>query len=122
MSTISRDAVERRIFGTLRPLIIAFLLLITLFPFYYMVLLSFRPLESLIQEPGTLWPKPGEIDFGTYRDVLTSTDNGGQGFLTFIKNSFIVAIGTVVLSLLVAIPGAYAVSRLEFFGRSEEML
>jgi multiple sugar transport system permease protein len=119
MSTISRDAVERRIFGALRPMIIVFLLLITLFPFYYMVLLSFRPLESLIQEPGVLWPKPSEINFGTYRDVLASTDDGGQGFLTFIKNSFFVAIGTVVLSLLVAIPGAYAVSRLEFFGRRQ---
>jgi len=117
--SMSRDAFERRLFGALRPVIIGFLLLICLFPFYYMVLLSFRPLESLIQEPGTLWPKPGEIDFGTYRDVLASTDNGGQGFLTFIKNSFIVAVGTVVLSLLVAIPGAYAVSRLEFFGRRQ---
>ena len=119
MSAISRDAVERRIFGALRPMIIVFLLLITLFPFYYMVLLSFRPLESLIQEPGVLWPRPSEIDFGTYRDVLAPTDDGGQGFLTFIKNSFTVAIGTVVLSLLVAIPGAYAVSRLEFFGRRQ---
>ncbi|MEJ7630086.1 MAG: carbohydrate ABC transporter permease [Nocardioidaceae bacterium] len=118
-STLSRDAVERRIFASLRPLVIGFLLLITLFPFYYMVLLSFRPLESLLQDPGALWPSPGEIDLGTYRDVLTSQAEGGQGFLTFIKNSFIVAMGTVVLSLLVAIPGAYAVSRLDFFGRRQ---
>jgi multiple sugar transport system permease protein len=119
MTVMSRDAVERRLFGVLRPMIIVFLLLITLFPFYYMVLLSFRPLEAVLQDPGALWPNPGDIDFGTYRDVLASTEDGGQGFLTFIKNSFIVAVGTVVLSLLVAIPGAYAVSRLEFFGRRQ---
>ena len=120
MSTISRDAVERRLFGVLRPLIIVFLLVICLFPFYYMVLLSFRPLDVGAPGPGcavaasrarstsaptaTCWPR---------------TEDGGQGFLTFIKNSFIVAIGTVVLTLLVAIPGAYAVSRLEFFGRRQ---
>jgi multiple sugar transport system permease protein len=119
MASLSRDLVERRIFGALRPLIIAFLLVITLFPFYYMVLLSFRPLESLLQDPGALWIKPSEINLDTYKNVLESTDSGGQGFLSFIKNSFIVAIGTVVLSLLVSIPGAYAVSRLDFFGRRQ---
>ena len=119
MTTINRDAVERQVFGVLRPLVIGFLLVITLFPFYYMVLLSFRPLDEVLQHPGALLPDLGEIDFGTYRDVLASQADGGQGFLTFMKNSFIVAIGTVVLSLLVSIPGAYAVSRLEFFGRRQ---
>jgi multiple sugar transport system permease protein len=118
MST-SRDAVERRIFSVARPLTIAVLLLITLFPFYYMVLLSFRPLDSVLQNPGALWPSGGEIDLGTYGDVLKSADRGGQGFLTFIKNSFFVAVATVALTLLVSIPGAYAVARLEFFGRRQ---
>jgi multiple sugar transport system permease protein len=118
-SAWTRDSVERRILSVLRPLTIAFLLVITVFPFYYMVVLSFRPLDAVLQDPGALWPKPGEIDFGTYRDVLASTTDGGQGFLTFIKNSFLVAIGTVLLTLLVAIPGAYAVSRLDFFGRRQ---
>lgn len=115
----NRDAVERRVLGALRPLTIAFLLLICLFPFYYMLLLSFRPLDAVLQDPGALWPSGGEVDLGTYGDVLRSTDEGGQGFLTFIRNSFVVAIGTVVLTLLVSIPGAYAVSRLEFFGRRQ---
>jgi multiple sugar transport system permease protein len=119
MSALTRDAFERRLFGVLRPLIIVFLLVICLFPFYYMVLLSFRPLDAVLQDPGALWPDLGDIDFGTYRDVLASQSDGGQGFLTFMKNSFFVAIGTVVLTLLVSIPGAYAVSRLEFFGRRQ---
>ena len=76
---VSRDAVERRIFAVLRPAIIVFLLVITLFPFYYMVLLSFRPLEALVQEPGGLIPEPGEIDLGTYRDVLAPTDRRRPG-------------------------------------------
>jgi multiple sugar transport system permease protein len=115
----NRDAVERRALGVLRPATIAFLLLICLFPFFYMLLLSFRPLDAVLQDPGALWPSDGEIDLGTYGDVLRSTDDGGSGFLTFMKNSFLVAIGTVVLTLLVSIPGAYAVSRLEFFGRRQ---
>jgi multiple sugar transport system permease protein len=116
---MSRDSVERRVLGVLRPVIIAALLVVTVFPFYYMVMLSFRPLESVLQSPGALWPSWDEIDINTYRDVLKSADGGGQGFLTFIKNSLLVALGTVILTLIVSIPGAYAVSRLQFFGRRQ---
>jgi multiple sugar transport system permease protein len=116
---MSRDMVERRFFGVARWVVIAGLLVITLFPFYYMILLSFRPLQSLLQDPGALWPSAGEIELSTYSDVLKSTADGGQGFLTFIRNSLLVAAGTVVLTLLIAIPGAYAVARLEFFGRRQ---
>jgi multiple sugar transport system permease protein len=119
MSGVLRDKVERRAFGLLRPLVIGVLLVVCLFPFYYMALLSFRPLDAVLQDPGALWPKPGDIDLGTYQDVLSSTESGGQGFLTFIRNSAVVAFGTVVLTLLVSIPGAYAVSRLDFFGRRQ---
>jgi multiple sugar transport system permease protein len=111
--------VERRFFGIARWVVIAGLLVITVFPFYYMVLLSFRPLQALLEDPGALLPAAGEIDLSTYSDVLKSTADGGQGFLTFIRNSFLVAVGTVALTLLIAIPGAYAVARLEFFGRRQ---
>ena len=119
MSGVLRDNAERRVLAVVRPIIIVLLLVICLFPFYYMVLLSFRPLDAVLQDPGALWPQFGEIDWGTYRDVLTSTASGGQGFLSFIRNSAIVAVGTVVLTLLVSIPGAYAISRLDFFGRRQ---
>jgi multiple sugar transport system permease protein len=119
MSGVLRDRMERRAFGVLRPIVIVVLLVICLFPFYYMALLSFRPLDAVLQDPGALWPQAGDIDLGTYKDVLSSTESGGQGFLTFIRNSAVVAVGTVVLTLLVSIPGAYAVSRLDFFGRRQ---
>jgi multiple sugar transport system permease protein len=119
MSGVLRDNVERRVFGVLRPVVIVLLLIICLFPFYYMVLLSFRSLDAVLQDPGALWPEAGGIDLSTYKDVLASTGSGGQGFLTFIRNSAVVAVGTVVLTLLVSIPGAYAVSRLDFFGRRQ---
>ena len=70
MSGVARDNVERRVVGVLRPIIIALLLLVCLFPFYYIALLSFRPLDAVLQNPGALWPQAGEIDLGTYRDVL----------------------------------------------------
>jgi multiple sugar transport system permease protein len=59
----------------------------------------------------------GELTAGAYREVFRSTDDGGQGFLVFLRNSAIVAAITTAVTLLAAIPGAYAVSRLRFGGR-----
>jgi len=115
----TRDAVENRVFGVLRWVLIAGFLLVTLFPFYYMGLLSVRSLDAVIQDPGALWVSPSEVELDTYSSVLTSEESGGQGFLDFMRNSALVAFGTVLLTLLVALPGAYAVSRLEFFGRRQ---
>jgi multiple sugar transport system permease protein len=113
----SRNNVETRVFGVLRWVVIAFLLVFTLFPFYYMVLLSFRDLSSLLQEPARLWPTLSELTATTYREVLSSTGSGGQGFLGFMRNSGLIALGTVAVTLLFAILGSYAIARLEFPGR-----
>jgi multiple sugar transport system permease protein len=115
----SRDAVENRVFGVLRIVVIVGLLIVTLFPFYYMGLLSLRPLDRVLQDPGALWVGPGEFNLDSYASVTAPASEGGQGFLVFITNSAIVAFGTVALTLLIALPGAYAVSRLEFFGRRQ---
>jgi multiple sugar transport system permease protein len=115
----NRDRFENRLFKVLRPIVIALLLIVAVFPFYYMVLLSFRSLDSLLQEPGALWISINELDLSTYLEVLAPVSDGGQGFIVFMRNSLIVALCTVALTLLVAIPGAYAVSRLSFFGRRQ---
>lgn len=119
MSSLTRDRIENRLIAILRPIVIAVLLIVAVFPFYYMVLLSFRSLDSLLQNPGALWISIEELDLSTYLDVLLPVSDGGQGFIVFMRNSLLVALSTVALTLLVAIPGAYAVSRLTFFGRRQ---
>jgi len=115
----SRDRVENRVLGVLRWVVIVGLLVFTLFPFYYMGLLSVRDLGSVIGDPGRLLPTASEITLSTYSSVLRSVDDGGQGFLQFIRNSGLIALGTVALTLAFALPGAYAVSRLSFPGRRQ---
>jgi multiple sugar transport system permease protein len=112
----SRAQIEDRTFAVLRWVVIAGLAVATIFPFYYMVLLSLKPIDELLLDPGKLWVSTSEITFDTYRTVLQSVDDGGQGFLRMLGNSALVALGTVALTLLVSVPGAYAVSRLRFFG------
>jgi multiple sugar transport system permease protein len=81
--------------------------------------LSFRPLDRVLQDPGALWVGPSEWDLASYLTVLASSASGGQGFPQFMANSALVSFGTVALTLLIALPGAYAVSRLQFFGRRQ---
>ena len=94
-------------------------MLITIFPFIYMVLLSVRPIADLARDPGQLFVPFERLTFGTYDEVLRSVEQGGQGFLSFLRNSAIIAVVAVIASLLLAIPGAYAISRLGFFGRRQ---
>jgi multiple sugar transport system permease protein len=118
-ATLSRARFEDGLFGVLRRLVIAFLAVITLLPFSYMLMLSVKPIDALLLDPGSLWVSAEDFTVSTYRDVLRSTDEGGQGFLTFLLNSALVSLGTVALTLLAAVPGAYAVSRLRFFGHRQ---
>jgi multiple sugar transport system permease protein len=115
----TRDRIERRVFAVLRWVVIFGFLAATVLPFAYMALLSVRPIESLLLDPGRLLPRADELTFTTYREVLVSVADGGQGFLAFLRNSLLVALASMALALIVAIPGAYAVARLPFFGRRQ---
>ncbi len=115
----SRNAIEIGVLKILRPLGIAFFVLITVFPFYYMILLSMRDLSEVIESPGSIIVGFGELSTDAYERVLRSTENGGEGFVRFLINSLGLAIGTVIVTIAVSILGAYAVARLEFFGRRQ---
>jgi multiple sugar transport system permease protein len=81
--------------------------------------LSVKPIESLLRDPTALWVTPQEFTLDTYVRVLAPVAQGGQGFLTFLANSGIVAVSSVAIALFIAIPGAYAIARLPFFGRRQ---
>lgn len=112
-----RDTIETVVLGVLRWVVIAVLVVATAFPFYYMVLLSVRSLDEVVVSPGALWPS--SWDTSTYSDVLAAESEGGQGFLVFLRNSAVIAVLTVAVTLLAAIPGSYAISRLQFRGRRQ---
>jgi multiple sugar transport system permease protein len=116
---MSRIVVQQRTFGTLRWLVIAVLIVATIFPFYYMVELSLVPIEQVLLHPDRLWVPLQNLTIQTYVDVLKPQADGGQGFAQFMLNSAVVAIAAVAVTLLVSIPGSYAVSRLAFFGRRQ---
>ena len=115
---MTRAVFEERFFGVLKWVSVVFFVIICLFPLVYMVALSFKPIQELLVDPGRWWPTLEQVlSFETYKTVLRPVEQGGQGFLTFIRNSSIVAVSTVVLTLTVGILAAYSVARLNFFGK-----
>jgi multiple sugar transport system permease protein len=114
---LTRAVVEERVLGVLRWIAIGLFLVATIFPFLYMVMLSLRSLERVARDPGALIPPLEDLTFDAYPDALRPVAEGGQGFILFIANSAIVAVLAVVISIGLAVPGAYAISRLRFGGR-----
>lgn len=114
-----RYFLEHRVLKVLRWAVIALLVVVTVFPFYYMLMMSFVPIQNLLTNPGRLFPEWGSLTLSTYQNVLTPLEQGGQGFLVFLRNSTIAAVSTTILTLLVVIPAAYAVSRLRFKARKQ---
>ncbi|MCG8349530.1 MAG: carbohydrate ABC transporter permease [Chloroflexales bacterium] len=110
---MSRERVELGIIQVLRVVGIVFFAVIAIFPFYWMVVLSFRPLANLLREPARLVPNWEEIrTLEPYRGVLFE-----QGFGRFVLNSTVISIATTILTLVLAVMGAYAIARLRFRGR-----
>ena len=93
-------------------------MIITAFPLIYMIGLSFKSISELLQEPARFLPTWGDITgLDTYRRVLRPRSEGGFGFTTFIKKSAIVSLVTVVVTTTFGVLAAYAVARLNFFGK-----
>ena len=83
-------------------------ILVSVFPFYYAVISSFRSGTALFST--SLWPFP--VDLKNYSVIFRE-----QPFGTNIVNSIIVATSVVALSLVIAVTASYALARIHFRGR-----
>jgi multiple sugar transport system permease protein len=108
-----RERIEEVVIKILRIAGILFFFVMVAFPFYWMIVSSFKSLEELLLTPANLGIDLAEINFRAYREVLFE-----HGFLQYISNSVYVSCITVILSLFLATIGGYAVTRLRFRGQS----
>jgi multiple sugar transport system permease protein len=80
-------------------------------PLLNSILVSFKPDGEIAKNPLGL---PSSPTLDHYANVLYAS---GYDFPKFFANSAMIAIGTVILVLVIAIPGTYAIVRLRFGGR-----
>jgi trehalose/maltose transport system permease protein len=93
---------------TLFYLLVGFIVLVSVFPFYYAILTSFKSGTDIFRI--TYWPV--SFSFENYTAVF----NQGS-FPRNLLNSVFVASVTVILALFLAVTAAFALSRVRFRGR-----
>ena len=89
---------------------------VILFPFYMMLITSFKTQAALLINPldfSINFNQDFKELFKSYF-VIFDTYNFGR----YILISTFVSVGTVIVTLIFAIPAAYAVARLNFFGKN----
>ncbi len=99
-----------------RVVLITLAVVASIGPVIYGIMLSVRPMSSIIAEPLSL-PTWETLDLSSFSRAMMDESEGGFGLGRFILNSLMVALATVALSILVSVLGAYAAARLRYKGR-----
>ncbi|HEX7555865.1 MAG TPA: carbohydrate ABC transporter permease, partial [Leptolinea sp.] len=116
---MNRDKRER----FLRFLLGLIITIIYLIPLYWMVTTSLKPIDQIFQKPPVLFPSAFQID--SYKQIFGLPTSRGDIYINafvYLKNSLIIASVTMLLTMLMAVPAAYALSRFQFRGRSAFVL
>lgn len=89
---------------------VSLILLFSAFPFVWMAATAFKPPQEIF-----LWPPrffPIEPTLENIENLFSRTR-----FLTYFRNSVVVSTLTVLLTLTLAVPGGYSLTRFRFRGR-----
>ena len=85
-----------------------FVILLFVFPFYWMGSTAFKTYQEAIRTPPTLIPEV--FTLGNLKEIFTGADN----ILRYACNSLIITASVVVIQVLVMVPAAYAFATREF--------
>jgi N,N'-diacetylchitobiose transport system permease protein len=96
--------------GILPNTLAVILFAVMAFPVYWMIISSLKPREDFFLETPKFLPIPATLD--NYTRVISDKD-----FFSYAKNSLIVTVVVVLLSMAVAFLAATAVARFNFSGR-----
>lgn len=103
---------SRRLSNTVIYIILSLITVIWLFPFFGIVLESFRVETSM--QVSYLWPKKFGLD--NYKRLFTQTD-----FLIWFRNTGIMGVATAAIQTIFVLSMSYVLSRLRFKGRKALM-
>ncbi len=101
-----------RIFDFVNILLLSLVVLVTLYPFWYVAVASFSNSNQLMAHTGLLL-KPLGFNFDAYR-MVAKNSNIISGYANTI---FVVVVGTIASTLMTAL-GAYVLSRKPFPGKT----
>jgi multiple sugar transport system permease protein len=127
MSSSSRSVRQVSVGRTVAWVLLFILLIVTLFPFYWMLRTAFSDNTQLPGHPNSLLPV--ETTLGAFKRVLGLSSieeaqaQGGSGaavnFWLYLRNSLVVATITTVCQVFFSAMAAYAFARLRWPGRDK---
>ena len=92
-----------------RLLILLPIMVFVLFPFYWVIITSFKTTTQISQRQSIFWPDPPTLN--QYQELIF-----GSRFLVWLGNSILVASLSTIISVAIAALAAYALTRLKFLG------
>jgi multiple sugar transport system permease protein len=104
------DKTGRIISTVITYILIFFLALVTIFPFYWMIITSLKQNSEILSSNQTFFPNI--VMWTNYVYVMQYFD-----FRTFLVNTIVVAVFSTLGTLITTILAAFAFARLEFKGR-----
>lgn len=99
-----------KFFAIVVSVLVGMFTIATLYPFIYIAAVSFS--SGFAAQAGKIVLTPIEVTTEAYKYILIQPE-----FWTSYRNTLIYTIGGTVVSMLFIIPGAYALSRPQLFGR-----
>src|SRR5215831_16454940 len=106
-----RVTTQRRVLKGVGNCALVLMVLWTAIPFYWMIVTSLKHDKEIYGYEATLIPERPTL--ANYASVFRETP-----YLLFLRNSLVIAVGSTLLSMVIACLGAYAISRLNFPGRA----
>ena len=85
--------------------------IMTIFPIYWMLVSTFQPAKYTLHYPPPLFPQ--EITLTQFADLFAN-----HPIARWLRNSFLIALMTMLISTSLTVMGAYALSSLRWKGRS----
>lgn len=110
METKSKDILLSKIGRICNAALKILVIIIFIFPFYWMVSTSLKDLTEALQFPPTLIPS--SLHWENYVHVFETVP-----IARYFLNSVVVSIGVLVLQYLVIVPAAYSLARHEYRGK-----
>src|SRR5215218_9700135 len=94
----------------LRRILIVLVLVFFLFPIFWILLMSFQTNDQILRIPPSLFFAPTVENYLTLLtgQLKTTAGNLDVNFLSNLGNSMLLSTGSVLLSLLLGVPAAYA--------------
>lgn len=115
---IMRDRIFRRVGKVILWVLGALLLVISIFPFFWVILSSFKPVSEIQSIHFRFFPEQWTAE--NYANLFAGNSiyiPRGVSFLRSLGVTFAVAVAALVLSLIVNSLAAYAFARLDFPGK-----